>query len=332
MPQLTKTARPKTLASVVGQTAVVEAIKRYAKKRTWNAIMLSGPTGTGKTTCARIIAASLQCSHQTEFGSPCIDCYRNQKSLGVTEVSASIVKDIEKVSAVLAGSRYGGIGDAKYRIYILDEVQVMSKQAQNLLLEYLENSPDTTIYILCTTEPLSILRTIRGRCVSYELRELSLDETEKLVIRLLKRVKSDLPADRLVEALIENNVKLPRHITSAVEKYADGAEPSEAVQVEAVCSVDGHSLCRAMVQGDWKAVAALLRDGQPADAVGLKVVVLSYLRSMLVKTPTFTERNVAICKSIAALAFIPPGDYATLWAALAANLYTLCYLFDRFKG
>lgn len=331
MSQLTITARPKTLASVVGQTGIIAGIKRYAKKRTWNAIMLSGPTGTGKTTIARIIAASLQCKHQAEFGSPCIDCYRNQRSLGVSEISASVVGNIEKVRDVLSGSRYGGIGDAKFRIYIVDEVQLMSKQAQGLLLEYLENSPATTIYILCTTEPLKILRTIRGRCVSYELREMNLDETEKLVVRLLKRTKSDLPADRLVEALVENNVKLPRHITSAVEKYIDGAEPNEAVQVEAACSVDGHTLCRTMVKGDWAAVAGMLRDGQPSDATGLKVVVLSYLRSMLVNTPIASERNVAICKSIAALAFVPPGDDTTLWAALAANLYTLCYLFDRFK-
>lgn len=331
MAQLSITARPRTLASVVGQTKVVEAIKAYAKKRTWNALMISGQTGTGKTTLARIIAASLQCSHQTEFGSPCAECYANRGSLGITELPAAAASNIDKVRDMLAGSNYGGVGNTKYRIYIIDECQILSKPAQSLLLGYLENSPESTIFILCTTDPLKIHRTIRGRCVQYVLSELGIDDIEKLVARLLKRTKSDLPADRLVQALIDNDVKLPRHITSAVEKYIDGYDPNDAAQVEAVASIDSHTLCRSMVKGDWVTVAAMLRDGQPADAVGVKVLVISYLRGMLVKSPVVSERNGAIAKSIAQLAQISNTDDTTLWAALAGELYTLTALFDQYK-
>ena len=152
--QLSLSARPRTLDGLLGQEKLVRAIRGHFKEGRWpKAWLFSGPKGTGKTTTARILALSYQCTHQEKFGRPCKDCRRDQSNFQITELSAAVFSTIEKMSGALIGANSGVMGLGKYRVYIINEIQRASPGCLSLLLDTLEDTPKSTIFIFTTTEP-----------------------------------------------------------------------------------------------------------------------------------------------------------------------------------
>ena len=218
MQQLSLSARPKTLDELIGQRKVVKAIRGHMSSgRVTKAWLFTGPKGTGKTTTARILALSYQCTHGEKFGVPCADCRKLRQSFDIHYVNAAKLPGIRELEDSLQGAYYSPrVGP--YRIYILDEVHRFSSQAQGSLLGYLEDdTPATTIFILCTTDAHLLLPTVQSRCTIYKLNEMQEEDIGKLVPVLLERAGSDLPADRLAIHLAEKGVGSPRLIAQAVE-------------------------------------------------------------------------------------------------------------------
>jgi DNA polymerase III subunit gamma/tau len=331
--QLSLAARPKSLDQLVGQQKTIDAIRGHMKSgRVIKAWALFGRKGTGKTTTARILAVSYQCSHQKEFGQPCLVCRQKKSGFDIAEINASDMTGIDAIRTALQGSDYGVLGAGKYRVYILDEVHRLSDAAQNLLLKYLEDTPSTTIFILCSTAPQKILETLRSRCVSYEMKELEEDDITILVTRLLKLIKSKLPADRLVAELVEKHVASPRLIAQAVEKYAAGQAPEEAALVEGMTDVDISSLTRAMIHGDWPAVSDALMSQALADLRPVRIQVVAYLRTILLRDKLIGERTKVVADAITAIANLSGNaEDAVVNAAMAAELYRVTALFSNYK-
>jgi DNA polymerase-3 subunit gamma/tau len=142
-----------------------------ATKRQPRAWMFSGITGTGKTTIARIIAKSLQCTHSNVFGEPCKAC-RASTSFDIAEVNAAELNGVDAIKELAQHSTYFPSPGSQAKVIILDEAQRITKPAQNILLKYFEEPPKTTTWIVCTTEPDQILRTLRGRCYQLQVRPL----------------------------------------------------------------------------------------------------------------------------------------------------------------
>lgn len=330
--QLSLSARPKTLDGLFGQRKLVEGIRGHFRNgRGPKAFLFTGPKGCGKTTTARILSLSVQCRHQTRFGRPCLECRRNKASFPIYEINAADTTTTALLREALVGCDYGVMGMGRYRVYILDECHQLSDHAQNRLLKFLEDTPKSTKFILCSTAPHKLLDTVRDRCIIYEFREMDADEIEKYVQHLLKKVDSDLPADRLTSALVDAGIAGHRLICHAVEKYVAGLEPEDAIQVQAAARREALSLIRAVVRGDWGDTAKILIGMQGSDARSARFALIGYLKKMLLEEPDQSSRTDALAKALGQLCALQNAEDAVIAGSLAAELYHLSSIFAKYK-
>src|SRR5580704_11597035 len=142
--ELTLSMRPRSFDEMIGAKKVTRQItKIIASDKIPKAWMFSGETGSGKTTIARIIAASLQCKHSKEFGHPCQRCYKYRHSFDITTLNV-MQRKVEDLESAISGAYYAPKPGSRRRVYILDEAHMLTDHSQNLLLELLEDCPRTT--------------------------------------------------------------------------------------------------------------------------------------------------------------------------------------------
>lgn len=338
--QLSLSARPKTLDGLIGQERVARAIRGHIDTgRFPKAWLFYGPKGTGKTTCARIVALSYQCDHQKLWGRPCKECralapdgmnYGTWSNFPIIEISGGKISKKDDMDANLYGAYAGIMGFGNYRVYIINEVQRCSSNTLDLFLNMLEDSPPTTIFIFTTTEASRLSEAFRSRCQCYEFRELDPDGVEKMVGWLLKRLGSDLAADRLTEALLEAKVFSPRLVAQAVDRYSGGAEPDEAAAVSGADEFDVMALSKAITHGDWGMAARYLQASQGSDARNMRFMLMKYLRGQLLESSEVGPRADSIARAISSLASVDNAEDAVVFASICAASYGLCKVFSKY--
>ena len=173
--------RPSTFDSVVGQRALTTTLKNaIATGKLAHAYLFCGPRGVGKTTCARIFAKTINCLHPTPDGEPCNECescraFNEQRSYNIHELDAASNNSVDDIRQLVEQVRVPPqIG--KYKVYIIDEVHMLSTSAFNAFLKTLEEPPYYAIFILATTEKHKILPTILSRCQIYDFNRISVDD------------------------------------------------------------------------------------------------------------------------------------------------------------
>ena len=202
--------RPMTFDDVVSQPHITTTLRnQLINNKTAHAYLFTGSRGTGKTTCARILAKALNCQHLVD-GNPCLECEICR------DADASALADIVEIDAAsnngvndIRDLRDGAVYTAercKYRVYIIDEVHMLTKEAFNALLKIMEEPPPHVKFILATTEVHKVLPTILSRCQRYDFRRI-------------------LPADiteRLMYVAEREQIKLDREAAELIAKTADG--------------------------------------------------------------------------------------------------------------
>ena len=174
--------RPSTFESVVGQRALTTTLKNaIATQKLAHAYLFCGPRGVGKTTCARIFAKTINCMTPTADGEACNQCescvaFNEQRSYNIHELEAASNNSVEDIRQLVEQVRIPPqIG--KYKVYIIDEVHMLSASAFNAFLKTLEEPPRHAIFILATTEKHKILPTILSRCQIYDFNRISVEDT-----------------------------------------------------------------------------------------------------------------------------------------------------------
>ena len=174
--------RPMTFDSVVGQSALTTTLKNAVKSgKLAHAYLFCGPRGVGKTTCARIFAKAINCEHPREDGEACNECesckaFNEQRSYNIFELDAASNNGVDQIKTLMEQTRIPPqVG--KYKVFIIDEVHMLSAAAFNAFLKTLEEPPSHVIFILATTEKHKILPTILSRCQIYDFERMTVANT-----------------------------------------------------------------------------------------------------------------------------------------------------------
>lgn len=221
--------RPMSLNEVIGQETVTSAIRGILKNNNIpNTMLFIGVRGTGKTTIARIVAKMLNCEEPSDDG-PCMECKSCKDisaggSLDVIEIDAASNNGVDNIRSLIEDSKYSPIG--KYKVYIIDEVHMLSTGAFNALLKTLEEPPKNVLFILCTTEEHKIPLTILSRSAKF----------------YFNKVTTDVIADYLLSVCEKYEVVAEKDACFAIAKAAGGSVRDSLSILEQVWSLGEVSL------------------------------------------------------------------------------------------
>ena len=194
--------RPQSFKTVVGQKALVQTLKNAVSSgKLAHAYLFCGPRGVGKTTCARIFAKTINCEHPTNDGEACGTCescqsFDEQRSYNVYELDAASNNGVDQIRELIDQVQIPPqIG--KYKVFIIDEVHMLSTPAFNAFLKTLEEPPRHAIFVMCTTEKQKILPTILSRCQTYDFQRITVLD----IVEQLQRIASEEGIDAESQAL-----------------------------------------------------------------------------------------------------------------------------------
>ncbi len=239
--------RTKTFDEIVGQTHIVRSLKNQIKSDAIShAYLFCGTRGTGKTSIARIFARAINCEHPVD-GSPCGKCHTCQvlsspNSMDIIEIDAASNNRVDEIRDINDKVKYPPV-DGKYKVYIIDEVHMLTDSAFNALLKTLEEPPKHVVFILATTDVQKLPATILSRLMRFDFKLISKDDLVKHLEHVFtdSGVKYEKEALDMIATLGEGSVRDTLSIADMCIAYTDGNVTYSSV-VEALGTIDKSSL------------------------------------------------------------------------------------------
>lgn len=264
--------RPDSFEDMVGNESMIESLRSCLKKENPpHSFLFHGPTGCGKTTLGRIVAKELGCG-----GSD------------LREIDSADFRGIDVIRDIRKQSQYRPL-ESKCKVWILDEVHQMSKDAQSALLKALEDTPKHVYYILCTTDPQKLISTLKGRCSQFKVDLLREKQMLKILRRAVKGEGESLER-KVYKQIIEDSQGHVRNALQILDQVLN-VEPDKRLEIakrEAEKQSQTIELCRALLQGvGWKKVSNILSGLKNEDAETIRRQILGYCSTVLLK-----EENV----------------------------------------
>jgi len=263
--------RPTTLGEIQGNDQTTQTLESMLSDtdKCPHAFLIHGPTGCGKTTIGRIIASDLGATG-SDF----------------REVDSADFRGIDTVREMRRQSQYTPL-ESDCRVWLVDECHKLTNDAQNALLKILEDTPSHIYFILCTTEPNKLLKTIRGRCNEFPVAPLDENQMSRLIRRVVKKEgKERLPAE-VQEQIYEQSFGHPRNALQILDQVLrvspeDRLEVAKRASAEQTESIE---LCRALLgKSSWKTIREILSGLKDQDPESIRRHVMGYANAVLLKS------------------------------------------------
>jgi DNA polymerase III subunit gamma/tau len=228
--------RPSTFDTVVGQLSITTTLKNAIKNNHLaQAFLFCGPRGVGKTTCARILAKTINCNNLTPSVEACDQCescvsFNNQQSLNIYELDAASNNSVDDIRALVEQVRFAP-HSGKYKIYIIDEVHMLSASAFNAFLKTLEEPPSYAIFILATTEKHKILPTILSRCQIFDFSRIQIEDIAGHLANVAAKegIQADPDALHIIAQKADGALRDSLSMFDQIVSYTGGAVTYKAV-------------------------------------------------------------------------------------------------------
>ena len=296
--------RPSTFTDVVGQGHITKTLENAVKTgKTSHAYLFTGSRGTGKTSCAKILAKAVNCLN-AQNGNPCNECeicrgIDNGSILDIIEIDAASNNGVDNIRDLREEANFTP-ANAKYRVYIIDEVHMLSIGAFNALLKTLEEPPAHVIFILATTEVHKLPSTILSRCQRFDF----------------KRIPPEDIAGRLLEVAAKENLKLAEDGAMLIARIADGAMRDALSLLDRCSSYDGvidsaavassaglagreyiFELCDCIIEKDAAKALEIVNKlyNDSCDMERLITELTSHFRNLMVSKAVKNFQNMIIC-------------------------------------
>jgi len=292
--------RPSTFNSVVGQTSITTTLKNAIKtKQLAQAFLFCGPRGVGKTTCARILAKTINCENLTEDFEACNECvscksFNESTSFNVHELDAASNNSVDDIRNLVEQVRIPP-QSARYKVYIIDEVHMLSAAAFNAFLKTLEEPPPYAKFILATTEKHKILPTILSRCQIYDFRRINLEDI----------------TDHLAYVAKSESISYDEEALHIIAQKADGGLRDALSMFDQLVNSTGHDLTYKSVIENlnvldfefyFRITEALLTGNVSAALLTLNEVIDNGFDGQHFLTGLASHlRNILVCKDVATI-------------------------------
>jgi DNA polymerase-3 subunit gamma/tau len=266
--------RPNSFEEVVGNSTTVKTLQAILHRPDPpHTFLLFGPTGCGKTTLARIIAASLGC-----------------KGIDYHEIDTADYRGIDTIRDIRKMAHLSPM-ESQSQVWVLDECHKLSNDAQNALLKILEDTPKKSYFILCTTDAQKLLPTIRNRCSQFEVRPLQRTELYQLIFKIVGKEQTSL-SEEAFEKIFEISKGIPRAALVLLEQVLalEEKERMAALESDAFAVHDSFlviNLCKALLLPNtpWRKISYILKElrNQQEDPEVIKKVIIQYCTTILLK-------------------------------------------------
>ena len=298
--------RPQTFSDVVGQEHITKTLKNeLCDGKIVHAYLFTGTRGTGKTTCAKILANAVNCLN-SENGDPCLECaacksFLSGENTDIVDIDAASNNSVEDIRILRERINFAP-STSKYRVYIIDEVHMLSNQAFNALLKTLEEPPEHVVFILATTEVHKLPATILSRCQRFDFHRIEMSKIVERIFHIAKLENFTITeeAANLIAAAADGGM---RDALSILDLCLSGSnEITEKTVIDSLGMSGNEYLTRlseSILEGDCEKALSLIDElhKNSVDMLRLANELSSYFRDIMIFKTVKSEKKPIVCSS-----------------------------------